>query len=80
MDQMEFASRAQAVRERLYRVAYPYLNSRSQAVDAVDEAVYQAFLKQSQILNCSQTSVNMLQMREKLYMMANGAPAISFLF
>lgn len=51
MDQMEFAARAQAVRGRLYRVAYPYLNSRSQAVDAVDEAVYQAFLKRHTLRN-----------------------------
>lgn len=51
MDQMEFAARAQAVRGRLYRVAYPYLNSCSQAVDAVDEAVYQAFLKRHTLRN-----------------------------
>ena len=42
MDHEEFAARTQAVREKLYRTAYLYLDSRADALEAVDEAVYQA--------------------------------------
>ena len=42
MGRDEFARRVQAVRERLYRAAYLYLGSEADALEAVDEAVYQA--------------------------------------
>ena len=42
MDKTEFAARTEAVRQRLYRTAYLYLGSEADALEAVDEAVYQA--------------------------------------
>ena len=42
MDHEEFADRTQAARQRLYRTAYLYLGSEADALEAVDEAVYQA--------------------------------------
>ncbi len=42
MDQQEFAARTEAVKQRLYRTAYLYLGSEADAMEAVDEAVYQA--------------------------------------
>lgn len=42
MDTQEFAARAEAIKARLYRTAYLYLGSEADALDAVDEAVYQA--------------------------------------
>lgn len=42
MDNNEFAARTEAVRARLYRTAYLYLGSEADALEAVDEAVYQA--------------------------------------
>ena len=42
MDKEEFAARTEAVRLRLYRTAYLYLGSEADALEAVDEAVYQA--------------------------------------
>ena len=42
MDKSEFAARTEAVRQRLYRTAYLYLGSEADALEAVDEAVYQA--------------------------------------
>ena len=42
MDHEEFAARTQAIRQRLYRTAYLYLGSEADALEAVDEAVYQA--------------------------------------
>ena len=42
MDRDEFARRTEAIRARLYRTAYLYLGSESDALEAVDEAVYQA--------------------------------------
>ena len=42
MDQETFAARMQALRGRLYRTAYLYLGSEADALEAVDEAVYQA--------------------------------------
>lgn len=42
MDHQEFARRVEAVRGRLYRTAYLYLGSETDALEAVDEAVYQA--------------------------------------
>lgn len=42
MDKDEFAVRTEAVKVRLYRTAYLYLGSEADALEAVDEAVYQA--------------------------------------
>lgn len=42
MDKDEFAARTEAVKTRLYRTAYLYLGSDADALEAVDEAVYQA--------------------------------------
>lgn len=42
MDKDEFAARTEAVKQRLYRTAYLYLGSEADALEAVDEAVYQA--------------------------------------
>ena len=42
MDHDEFARRAEALRARLYRTAYLYLGSEADALEVVDEAVYQA--------------------------------------
>ncbi len=42
MDQMEFAARIDGLKTRLYRTAYLYLGSEADALEAVDEAVYQA--------------------------------------
>ena len=44
MDYEEFAARTEAIRARLYRTAYLYLGSEADALEAVDEAVYQACL------------------------------------
>ena len=43
MTEQEYARRAEALKERLYRTAVLYLDSESAAVDAVDEAVYKGF-------------------------------------
>ena len=42
MDGEEFAGRVEAVKERLYRAASLYLGSEADALEAVDEVVYQA--------------------------------------
>lgn len=42
MDTREFAARTEAIKARLYRTAYLYLGSEADALEAVDEAVYQA--------------------------------------
>ena len=42
MDQEEFVARTEAVKARLYRTAYLYLGRVADALEAVDEAVYQA--------------------------------------
>lgn len=42
MEREEFARRVQEMRGRLYRTAYLYLGNESDAMEAVDEAVYQA--------------------------------------
>ena len=42
MDPETFAARTEAVKARLYRTAYLYLGSEADALEAVDEAVYQA--------------------------------------
>lgn len=42
MNQEEFAARTEAIKQRLYRTARLYLGSEADALEAVDEAVYQA--------------------------------------
>lgn len=42
MDRQEFAARTQALRQRLYRTAFLYLGREADALEVVDEAVYQA--------------------------------------
>lgn len=42
MDQETFAARVDGVKERLYRMARMYLGSEADALEAVDEGVYQA--------------------------------------
>ena len=42
MNKEEFASRITAIRQKLFKTAYIYLGSESDALDAVDEAVYKA--------------------------------------
>ena len=49
MDHDEFARRAEALRARLYRTAYLYLGSEADALEAVDEAVYQALRSLGQL-------------------------------
>lgn len=44
-----FFERIEKIRGKLYRIAYPYFNSESMAVDMVDEAVYKAYLKKNQL-------------------------------
>ncbi len=44
MTEQEFATRAQALKTRLYRTAYLYLGSEAYALDAVDEAIYLGLL------------------------------------
>lgn len=49
MCQEEFAARAETVKARLYRTAYLYLGSEADALEAVDETVYQALRKLKQL-------------------------------
>lgn len=42
MDREEFVRRTEALRTRLYRTAFAYLGGEAVALEAVDEAVYQA--------------------------------------
>ncbi|WP_312279948.1 sigma-70 family RNA polymerase sigma factor [Oscillibacter sp.] len=42
MDREEFVRRTEAIRARLYRTAFAYLGGEAAALEAVDEAVYQA--------------------------------------
>ena len=49
MDRQEFAARTQALRQRLYRTAYLYLGREADALEAVDEAVYQALRSLGQL-------------------------------
>lgn len=44
MTEQEFATRAEALKARLYRTAYLYLGSEAYALDAVDEAIYLGLL------------------------------------
>lgn len=49
MKDTDYFERVEKMRKQLYRIAYPYFNSESMAVDAVDEAVYKGYLKRHQI-------------------------------
>lgn len=49
MKDTEYFDRVEKLRNRLYRIAYPYFNSESMAVDVVDEAIYKGYLKKKQI-------------------------------
>ena len=49
LEREEFAARVQAVRRRLYRIAYMTLGNESDALEAVDEAVYQALRSLKQL-------------------------------
>ena len=49
MDHEEFAARVEALKGRLYRTAYLYLGSEADALEAVDEAVYQALRSLGQL-------------------------------
>lgn len=49
MDRQEFAARTQALRQRLFRTAYLYLGREADALEAVDEAVYQALRSLGQL-------------------------------
>ena len=42
MEQSEFSARTEALRNRMYRTAYLYLGNEADALEAVDETVYQA--------------------------------------
>lgn len=44
LTEQEFVTRAEALKEKLYRTAYLYLGSEAYALDAVDEAVYRGLL------------------------------------
>lgn len=44
-----FFQRIESLRGKMYRIAYPYFNSESMAVDAVDEAIYKGYLKKRQL-------------------------------
>ena len=49
MDQQEFATRAEAIKARLYRTAYLYLGSEADALDAVSEAICRALRRLKQL-------------------------------
>ena len=55
MDHDEFARRAEALRARLYRTAYLYLGSEADALEAVDEGVYQALRAFAAAVSVSRT-------------------------
>lgn len=42
MNKKEFAASVEAIRNKLYRTAYMYLNNEASAYEAIDEAVYKA--------------------------------------
>lgn len=49
MKDSEFFERVESIKNKMYRMAYPYFNSESMAVDVVDEAIYKGYLKKNQI-------------------------------
>ena len=50
MKKKDFFSRVDAIKEKMYKIAYSYSNSESMAIDAIDEAVYQGYIKRKQHL------------------------------
>lgn len=49
MKKNDFFSRIDAIKEKMYRIAYSYSKSESMAIDAIDEAVYQGYIKRKQL-------------------------------
>ncbi len=49
MSEQEFVRQAEELKSRLYRTALLYLGSETAAVDAVDEAVYKAYLARKKL-------------------------------
>lgn len=49
MKETEYFERIEPMRKKLYRMAYPYFDSESMAVDAVDEAIYKGYMKRKQL-------------------------------
>lgn len=47
----EYFGRIEPLRKKLYRIAWSYLGSESMAVDAVDEAIFQGYMKRRQLRN-----------------------------
>jgi RNA polymerase sigma-70 factor (ECF subfamily) len=51
MTDEEYFDRIEPVRKKLYRIAWSYLGSESMAIDTVDEAVFQGYMKRKQLKN-----------------------------
>ena len=51
MKQDVYFSKADAIKNKLYRTAYLYLGSERAAVDAVDEAIYKGYLQYKKLRN-----------------------------
>ena len=71
LDHDEFTGRVEAVNARLYRAAYLYLGSEADALEAVDEAVYQALrglkkLRQPEFFETWITSILINECRREL--------------
>ena len=71
MDANEFASRAERLKQRLYRTALLYVGSESLALDVVDEAVYQGFrsvksLRQPEFLDTWLTRILINECKKEL--------------
>ena len=71
LDHDEFTGRVEAVKARLYRAAYLYLGSEADALEAVDEAVYQALrglkkLRQPEFFETWITSILINECRREL--------------
>ena len=71
MGREEFTERVLAIRDRLYRAAYLYLGSEADALEAVDEAVYQALrnlkkLREPQFLETWLTRILINQCNKEL--------------
>ena len=49
MGKNDFASRAEQIKTRLYRIAFLYLGSEDMALEAVDEAIYRGFVSLSKL-------------------------------